>query len=96
VYIKKTNTIFFRSFLLTVSDVSINQTFISRSNSVVFREKILNKLLVLATSQDHQNDKKLVRKARHRYERPSELRADMNIKHHRAHDQSTLINIFFM
>ncbi|CAF3130199.1 unnamed protein product [Rotaria sp. Silwood2] len=35
---------------------------------------------------DHEKDKKNVRKARHRYERPSKLDADVAIKHARTHE----------
>ncbi|CAF0861552.1 unnamed protein product [Rotaria sp. Silwood1] len=36
--------------------------------------------------QDHDNDKKVVRKGRHRYERPSKLHADLALKHPRKHE----------
>ncbi len=56
----------------------------------------MEKLFVHLSPQDHQNDNRIVRKARHRYERPLVLHADMNIKHHRAHGQSMLIIIFIL
>ncbi len=89
VYTEKRNRIFVHS-LLSIN-VSINSTFISRSNALVLREKMLVKLFT--PLQDHQNDKKVVRRCRHRYERPSIFHGNMNIQHHRAHRDRTLINI---
>ncbi len=60
-----------------------------------FRDKILGKLLVHTPQEDRRNDRHGVRKARHRYERPSALQADMNMKHNRSHAQSTMINTSF-
>lgn len=42
----------------------------------------------------HDNAKKVVRKARHRYERPSVLLHDMNAKHNRNHHKSRKILMF--
>lgn len=58
-----------------------------------FREKIFDKIRDHLGPENSENVKKLVRRARHRYERPSVLRADMNAKHHQPHRQSMLILI---
>ncbi|CAF0941925.1 unnamed protein product [Adineta steineri] len=50
-------------------------------------DKKLFKLLTRVLTQDRENEKKPARKARHRYERPSALRIEMNTPHHRAHGQ---------
>ncbi|CAF1174750.1 unnamed protein product [Rotaria sordida] len=55
-------------------------------NSDPVRDKILAKLVDRLPSQDHKNDKKVVRKARHRYERPSKLHADIAQKRARVHE----------
>jgi len=48
-------------------------------------EKVLLKILVRSLpEEDRQNDKKLARKARHRYERPSVLKADMKLQLHQT------------
>ena len=50
-----------------------------KSRLLLFREKLFNKVLAhLPINDDH---KKVVRRARHRYERPSALQAEMNAKH---------------
>ncbi len=53
---------------------------------------MLLKLLARALPQDHENDKKVFFKARHRYERPSVLHADKDKKHHGAHGLSKYVN----
>ncbi|UJR08502.1 hypothetical protein I4U23_012768 [Adineta vaga] len=46
-------------------------------------EKLLGKLLNRVLPQDHNHERKIVRKARHRYERPSVLQNSINLKPHR-------------
>ena len=49
-----------------------------------FREKILGKLLIHKPADEQRNNKVVVRRARHRYERPCIVQAEMNAKHNRA------------
>jgi hypothetical protein len=54
---------------------------------------MLLNLLARVLPQDHENGKKIVFKARHRYERPSVLHGDKDKKHHGAHGQSKYVNM---
>jgi len=74
--------------------VSINITLISRSNTVCFAcDTMLLKLLARVLPHDHENDKKVVFKVRHRYEHPLVLHGDKDKKHHEAHGQSKYVTM---
>ncbi len=74
--------------------MSINITLISRSNTVCFTsDTMLLKLLARVLPKDHENDKKVVLKVRHRYEHPAVLHGDKDQKHHGAHGQSKYVNM---
>lgn len=52
---------------------------------------MLLNLVARVLPEEHENVKKFIRKARHRYERPSIIHANNEKRHHRAHGQSMLI-----
>jgi hypothetical protein len=54
---------------------------------------MLLKLLARVLPKDHENDKKVVLKVRHRYEHPAVLHGDKDQKHHGAHGQSKYVNM---
>lgn len=57
--------------------------------AVAFREKLLVKVLAHLPIVERRDEKKLARRARHRYERPSAVQAGMNRKHNHPHVPST-------
>jgi hypothetical protein len=72
--------------------MSINVTLLSRPNTVCFTsDTMLHNLLARVLPQEH--DRKVVVRARHRYEHPSVLHGDKHKKHHGTHGLSKYVNM---